>query len=255
MKIKGLDQLLKHVPELNTPLGALRFFLPAISLLFLVTASFTLRSLAWPYLLAGEILFGGLAFLLLYHFVRRRQEFKARFGRLAYSRAGSWLGFPAVAMLFALVARIRSLPGPAIAPGGWAVALAALGWALVALGALLALRAVQTFGVDNLAMLYVYFPEESRLVSHRIYNLLRHPAYSAVQQIAFGLALLNGSWPALACALLFALALWSWVRLVEEKELVERFGPDYVEYRRRIPAFWPHLHDLRGLFEFLLIGK
>jgi protein-S-isoprenylcysteine O-methyltransferase Ste14 len=44
------------------------------------------------------------------------------------------------------------------------------------------------------------------------------------------------------------------VRLVEEKELIERFGQAYVDYRQCVPAFWPRLRDLKGFFEFLIVG-
>ncbi len=126
---------------------------------------------------------------------------------------------------------------------------------MVVAGALLGLRTVLIFGVDNLAMLYVYFPEESTLVNHKIYNVLRHPAYAAVLLIVFGLALLNGSWAALACAMIFLLGLWGWVRLVEEQELIKRFGAAYVAYRKRVPAFAPRLCDLREFFGFLIAGR
>lgn len=256
MNIKGLDQLRKQVPDLNTPIGVLRVFFLPILLILLVTALLTtenLTSTAW--LLVGEIMFGGLGFLLVYLFFRYKNDFKAYFGPLAYSKAVNRFAFPGVAIISAVVARIRTIPGPEIPHYWWYIVLPALGWALIAVGALLFLRVVQTFGVDYLIMLYVYFPEESHLVDHKIYDILRHPAYAAAQRIAFGLALLNGNWFALACALIFALGLWGWVYLVEEKELTERFGPDYVEYRQRVPAFWPHLRDLKGFFEFLVVGR
>jgi protein-S-isoprenylcysteine O-methyltransferase Ste14 len=69
------------------------------------------------------------------------------------------------------------------------------------------------------------------------------------------LALLNGTWFALTCVLIFMLGLWGWVRLVEEKELLERFGPSYAEYRRRVPAFWPRPRDLGRFFKFLITGS
>jgi protein-S-isoprenylcysteine O-methyltransferase Ste14 len=256
MNIKGLDQLRKHVPDFNTPIGVLRILFLPILLIFLVTALLTswyLASTAWS--LIGEIMFGGLGFFLLYLFFRYKNDFKARFGPLAYSKAVSRFGFPGVAIISAVVARVRSLPGPEIPHYWWYIVLPLLGWALITAGLLLFLRALQTFGVDYLIMLYVYFPEESHLVDHKIYNILRHPAYAAAQCIAFGLALLNGNWSALACALIFALGLWGWVHLVEEKELIERFGPAYLEYRQRVPAFWPRLRDLKGFFEFLIVGE
>jgi protein-S-isoprenylcysteine O-methyltransferase Ste14 len=255
MNVKGLDQLRKHVPDFNTPIGVLRILFLPMLLIILVTALLTseyLSSTAWR--LAGEILFGGLGFFLLYLFIRYRNDFKARFGPLAYNKAVRRFGFPGVAIIAAVVARIRSIPGPKILHYWGYNVLPGLGWVLIAVGLLLFLRALQTFGVDYLIMLYVYFPEESQLVNHKIYNILRHPAYAAAQCIAFGLASLNGNWLALVCALIFTLGLWGWARLVEEKELVERFGPSYIEYRRRVPAFWPRWRDLKGFFEFLIVG-
>ncbi len=255
MPVKGFDQLRKHIPDWNTPPGVVRFCVLPIILFVLVTVFFNTIRLAWPlWQLVAEILLGGLGFGLLYQFFRFRQDFKARFGPLAYRRAAQWYGLPGVTLIVAVVIRIRYLPGPEIPYVGWSLVLPALGWVLIGVGALLGLRTVQLFGVDNLTMLYVYFPEESRLVGHRIYNILRHPAYSAVQDIAFGLALLNGNGFALACASIFAFGLWGWVRLVEERELIERFGQAYVAYRQHVPPFLPHLRDLSGFFGFLITG-
>jgi len=255
MNLKGLDQLRKHVPDLNTPFGILSFFLLPILSFILVTEIFATVIPTWPIgSLGGEIVFLILGFLLIYQFFRYKENYRARFGLLAYSKAVQ-IGLPGAATIAAVVARIRSLPGPDFPHFGWDIVLPVLGWALIAVGALLFLRTLQIFGVDNLTMLYVYFPEESRLVNHKIYNILRHPAYSAAQWIAYGLVLLNGNWLALACALIFTVALWGWVGQVEEKELVERFGPAYAEYRQHVPAFWPHLRDLRGFFKFVIAGR
>ncbi len=256
MTIKSLDQLRQHVPDLNTPLGVIRYLLPPIILFFLITLFFNLLRNSLPFWqLVLEILLGILGFGLLYLFFRSRQDFRARFGLLAYRQAALRYGLPAVTVIAAVVARLRYLPGLEIPSFGGYVVLPVLGWVLVVIGVLLALRTTQVFGVDNLTMLYVYFPEESRLVNHQIYNILRHPAYAALQLLAFGLALLNGSGVALISALIFSLGLWGWVRLVEEKELIQRFGPSYAAYRRRVPAFWPRLRDLKGFVSFLLLGR
>jgi protein-S-isoprenylcysteine O-methyltransferase Ste14 len=256
MNIKGLDQLRQHLPDLNTPLQVMRFFLFSIILLCLVAVLFNSLLFNWPVgQLIAEIVLGGLGFLLLYLFFLNRQGFKARYGPLAYSRAASRFGFPGVTIIGSVIAHIRYLPGPGIPHFGWYFIVPGLGWALIVVATLLGLRTVLTFGVDNLTMLYVYFPEESQLVNHKIYNILRHPAYAALQWIAFGLALLNGNWFALACAMIFSLGLWGWVHFVEEKELIRRFGPSYADYRKGVPAFWPGLRDLKGFFEFLIVGR
>ena len=252
----SLSSIRKHVPDLKSPIGVIRLFLLPVALLFLVTIFFnSIRFSGFFWSLAAEILLGGLGFGLLYLFFRYKQDFKARFGPLAYNIAARWFGLPAVTIIAAVIARMRYLPGPEIPRFEGYFVLPALGWVLVVVGALLGLRAVQIFGVDNLVMLYVYFPEESHLVNQKIYNVLRHPAYAAVLFIAFGLAFLNGSWVALACALIFLLGLWSWVRLVEEKELIQRFGSGYVDYQKRVPAFGPRLRDLRRFIEFLIVGR
>ncbi len=256
MTIKGLNQLLKHLPGLDIPLEVVHIFLLPVILVVLVTVTLDAIPLAWPFgQVVAEILSGALGFGLLFLFFRYRQDFKARFGPRAYERAAGWLGLPRVTIIAAAVAHIRVLPGPGLPAGGGVIIVQVLGWALLLAGALLALRTVQVFGVDNLVMLYVYFPKDSQLVSYQIYTILRHPAYTAVLLIVYGLALLNGSWAALTCALIFSLGLWGWVNLVEEKELIQRFGPSYAEYRQRAPAFWPRLSGLGGLFRFMLNGK
>jgi protein-S-isoprenylcysteine O-methyltransferase Ste14 len=256
MTIKGLDQLRKHLPGLNTPLGILRLFGPPVLVYFLVTAFFGLEDRTSQFwLLDGEVVLGALGFVWLSMFFRVKSNFKAKYGSLAYSKAVSRFGYPAVAIIVAVVVRIGNIPGPPIPRSWWYSVLPVLGWVLIIVGASLALRVLQTFGLDNLTMLYVYFPEESQLIDHKIYEVLRHPAYGAAQRIALGLALLNGTWFALTCALIFMLGLWGWVRLVEEKELLERFGPSYAEYRQHVPAFWPRPRDLGRFFKFLIAGS
>lgn len=71
------------------------------------------------------------------------------------------------------------------------------------------------------------------------YRLVRHPLYSGVIGLSFGIGfLVDHPW-----ALLGALALWSWFALVvapfEERELIALFGPDYVEYMQTHYRFLP----------------
>jgi len=88
-----------------------------------------------------------------------------------------------------------------------------------------------------------------------IYAVIRHPVYAGVLRLGMGLALLNGNAFSLFFGLLLSpLALTSWVRLVEERELIERFGSGYIEYRKETPAFWPRPRDLKKFFRFVLKG-
>lgn len=71
------------------------------------------------------------------------------------------------------------------------------------------------------------------------YRLVRHPLYSGVDGLTFGIAVLvDHPWAYLA-----SLALGLWFLLVlapfEEKELRALFGPPYAEYMRRTRRFLP----------------
>ena len=92
-------------------------------------------------------------------------------------------------------------------------------------------------------------------MSNSIYAVVRHPVYGGGLRLGIGLALLNGNAFALFFGLLLLpLGLTAWVRLVEERELIERFGSGYAEYRKATPAFWPRPRDLGKFFHFVLKG-
>lgn len=73
-------------------------------------------------------------------------------------------------------------------------------------------------------------------------SYVRNPIYLAALTIVVGEALLFGQ----LSVLLYALAAWAgsavFVRWYEEPVLARRFGPDYVAYRRAVPAWQPRLH-------------
>ncbi len=71
-----------------------------------------------------------------------------------------------------------------------------------------------------------------------LYARVRHPRYAAMMVSTLG-ACLMAARPALWCgATVWAAVVLLMIR-VEERELLARFGPDYAEYRRRVPALVP----------------
>ena len=71
-----------------------------------------------------------------------------------------------------------------------------------------------------------------------LYAHVRHPRYTGMFCAVVGAALLGGTlrlWAVLGVWWLLALVV---IRL-EERELVARFGPTYIAYRKRVPAFLP----------------
>jgi protein-S-isoprenylcysteine O-methyltransferase Ste14 len=188
-------------------------------------------------------------------FFSRKQAYKEKYVELAYRNAFAHYAMPGLALIVAAVAHAGYMNGPFVPQGWWTIAFFVLGWYIFCIGALLWIRSVFAFGADNLALLYVYHPEEGHIVDSSIYGILRHPIYAGVLRAGVGLALLNGNANAIAFAILLPLGFAGWVRLVEEKELIERFGQSYLDYRKRTPAFWPRLHNMGKLFMFLFTGK
>jgi len=87
-------------------------------------------------------------------------------------------------------------------------------------------------------------PEEwgctSRLITGDIYQCVRHPHHVGVGIFMTSLGLLIGHRWSL---LLITITQWLWVMgfllLVEERELLEKFGEDYRAYRQRVPMLLP----------------
>jgi protein-S-isoprenylcysteine O-methyltransferase Ste14 len=79
--------------------------------------------------------------------------------------------------------------------------------------------------------------ENSTLVHHGVYGIVRHPLYSSLMCASVGWALLWSSWVALAAA--FALVLLLRAKaVIEERWLRERY-PEYRDYERRVKRFVP----------------
>ena len=123
-------------------------------------------------------------------------------------------------------------------PSGWSW-LAAL--PLFAAGALLFRRVgrEKQFTGDQL----IGRPEleqgrEQRLVTSGIHSRVRHPVYAAHLSMMCGWAIAGGT---LASYLLLGWALASGALMIylEDRELERRFGDEYRQYRRRVPAVIP----------------
>jgi protein-S-isoprenylcysteine O-methyltransferase Ste14 len=254
MKLKGMDALSEHVPEMNSAGGRTRIALYAMILFVLVNAYFITTDKIPTWSIDSEIIIGSLGFLILSLFFSRKQAYKKKYNELAYRNAFAHYAIPGLALLFADIAHAAYMNGPFVPRGWWTIVFLVLGWFMLCIGAILWLRSVSTFGVDNLALLYVYYPEESRIIDSSIYGVLRHPIYASALRICIGLALLNGNANSIAFIVFVPLGFTGWIRLVEEKELIERFGKSYLDYRKRVPAFWPKLRDLGVFYKLLITG-
>jgi protein-S-isoprenylcysteine O-methyltransferase Ste14 len=121
------------------------------------------------------------------------------------------------------------------------------------IGFLTVIRAFTVFGIDYMALVYIYYPDESELQESQIYSIVRHPTYFAVMLIALGGWIGYLSVYAFTSFMLFVIGISLHLKFVEEKELIERFGQDYRDYQKKVPII-VNLREIPILFKFILFG-
>jgi protein-S-isoprenylcysteine O-methyltransferase Ste14 len=123
---------------------------------------------------------------------------------------------------------------------GWPTALLpfALGAILVAAGLAMWARTVLLFASYGDGTLAPWEPTQ-KLVVRGPYRYVRNPMITAVIAILFGEAAIYGSFALLAWALAFWGLNLTYIPLVEERALEERFGESYRDYKRNVPRWIP----------------
>ena len=152
-------------------------------------------------------------------------------------RGEGWVGIQFVVFIVIAIAGL-------MAPGGWSGPVSqvvfAVGVALVAVGAALAISAILSLNAAD-ALTAVPRPRDAAsLVEHGAYRLVRHPIYGGLVLGATGWALARGSLTAFAGALLL-FAFFDLKRRREEAWLVGRY-PGYAAYRTRTRSIIPWLY-------------
>src|SRR5260370_40133875 len=87
----------------------------------------------------------------------------------------------------------------------------------------------------------IYFAGEAgqELLTDDVYGLVRHPQYAGIFLAIFGQLV---HWPTIPTLVLAPIIVFAFVRLAgrEEARLNDKFGTDYLEYRRRALRLVPH---------------
>jgi protein-S-isoprenylcysteine O-methyltransferase Ste14 len=115
----------------------------------------------------------------------------------------------------------------------------ALGWLLIAAGVALYFScAFLGFAVRGKGTPFPLDPPK-KLVTDGPYAVVRNPMYWAVGSVVLGEAAVFHSIAILDMAAVFALAVVVFVFFAEESSLRRNFGPEYEEYCRRVPRWFP----------------
>ncbi len=287
LKLKGMDKLYEKLPAyqgkrlgiliLRAALGALLAYLFLITLDIIPRffSDITILALIEPLLpFIGSLVVAGVAIWLISSVWNKREETKEKFGALAYQKMFP-MGLVGVGLIPPLVfhafTSIRSLPliNP-VAPVNDLTTqmstslLQMLGvpheidiWLRLILSAVFFLfglatmrSSILTFGMDYMAVVYLYFPEESEVQDHAIYSVIRHPAYLSASLMAVGGLFSRFSVYSILLALIVYLVLRNQISR-EEKELIERFGDEYIDYRKRVPTLLVRPSKFREYLRFL----
>lgn len=86
-------------------------------------------------------------------------------------------------------------------------------------------------------------PEEGpgTLLCEGIYARVRHPRYVGVMLGGFGFAIASNYLAAYLTMIALVPVAYA-LTVIEEQELVQRFGDEYLQYRARVPRFIPRAH-------------
>lgn len=84
----------------------------------------------------------------------------------------------------------------------------------------------------------IHDAKEDELITTGIYSRIRHPQYVGLFLVTLGFFI---QWPTLITLLMWPVLMFTYYRLTkrEERELENKFGQKFLEYKQRVPAFIP----------------
>jgi protein-S-isoprenylcysteine O-methyltransferase Ste14 len=286
MHLKGVDKLREKLPGyagkrmlLLPILALLSFLIGLIFLLFLdilpiFFPNFTLLHIIEPVLpVIGTATSGIIGFILVSQMWYRKETLLKKNNELAYEKAFMYAVI-AIPQIIAIICHaylpigllssksplndmtmaLSSSLLPFITTKNYFALLVHIIGSVILflLGLLIVFRALFTFGIDYMGLVYLYYPEESEVQNHEIYSVLRHPAYVGLLLISAGAIFARFSVYSIIFFFMILFGFLCHIFLVEEKELVARFGTSFLEYRRQVPALIVKPKKLGKFFSFLV---
>jgi len=286
LKLKGIDKFREKLPKFSgkkiiiLPIYfilvlifslIIQIYFDVLPSVILVNGTLGYFTIIFPVL--GVIIMGSMGLLLVYQMWYNRDRLKTKYGQLSYQKI-FFVGFGGVAIIFSIVINnliafyhwdlnfwsqfpfsifitpLTSYFTPISSFLGYIRLL--FGVLFFILGIITLIRALETFGFDYMAVIYLYFPEESDLQDHKIYSILRHPAYSGIILLCLSGTIIQLTLYSIIFFLILLFGMYIHIYFVEEKELINRFGDSYIDYRRKVPAFFVHISDWGLFLKFIL---
>jgi protein-S-isoprenylcysteine O-methyltransferase Ste14 len=286
IRLKGIEKFREKIPRFSGK--KIIFF--GFYVLFIILSCFTILIIfdLGPLLIEGHLgifrpwfpiigvgLFEIVGLILVYQMWFWRKRLKVKYGELAYQKV-FLAGFAGILILIVLSFH-SFIPFYTLNSHFWSngvysifttaftsyfppisfildIIRLSFGVIISILAILMMFRSLVTFGFDYMTVIYLYFPEESSIQESRIYSVIRHPMYSGLILLSAGGFILHFNLYSAFFFVIYYLGFLIHIFLVEEKELIERFGVFFIEYRRRVPSVFPYPTRWGKYFRFLL-GK
>lgn len=157
-------------------------------------------------------------------------------------RQSGWRRFIQRGGLWVVVQGLLQVPALGLAvifPGQLkALSVQLLGAGLLVVGGIVGLAGVKALGRFRTPLPYP--SDDSRLVQHGIYALIRHPLYTSALLVSAGWALL---WQSLVALLAIpVLAVFYDAKARQEERWLRQRHPAYADYQRRVRRFIPWVY-------------
>jgi len=84
----------------------------------------------------------------------------------------------------------------------------------------------------------IYGAKGEKLITEGVYSHVRHPQYSGLFLITVGFLI---QWPTLITLIMWLILIFAYYKLAmrEEKDLEKQFGKEFLDYKKKVPAFTP----------------
>jgi protein-S-isoprenylcysteine O-methyltransferase Ste14 len=288
MKLKGIQKFLEKIPDfrgkklLYIPLILIpSFLLPLLIMVFLdistrIWCINEFGNIIEPIIpISSTLLFQFIGIFLISRIWVKKEDFLKKYNEKAYQKSFKFVltGIPIfiTSMLHGFIPFEIFYQNPSKNLLSWIMAKPLsffifgledptlflrffLGLFILIIGIGTVLRSLDTFGFDYMSIIYIYYPEESEIQDHEIFSILRHPTYHGLILISFSSIMFRFSFYSIIISILFILGMNTHLKLIEEKELKERFGEKYRQYMKETNALFYHPRLIRQFFKFLL-GK
>jgi len=268
----GMEILLDHLPSLNKWYNVIVLY--AVQLLIFIAV------IAFFWWISSKIYYGAIlgqiivSTLLVFHFIyiankskKIKDEYRKKYENLAgqyfwYYYQSYTIPVISAAFYFSLLLYNGYPYLPAFIPQQshfitnplipFYIALP-LGIIIIIFGWLMK-RPSGGYGKDVDDYLYIIYPEKGKLITKGMYKYIRNPQYLARGIISIGFGVVANNISAMVVGFIHFISYCAIIPS-EDKEMLRRFGKEFEDYKKRVPALFPKFFHWKDFIKYIFIHK